>query len=218
MDTREPPVVKRRIVDRTRARAELTAAHAFPDRMPEKKRIHVMDEADVRREIARLAREIVERNGGTEGLVLMGVHRRGTQIADLILKEIQAISRAPVSSGSIDITLYRDDLGTIGPRPVVGESELPPAGIDGQTVVLVDDVAYTGRTMRAAINELSDWGRPRRIQFCVLVDRGGRELPIQPDFVGRKVDVKQNQRVEVYVPEIDGKLGVELRAAEPEAA
>ncbi|MEQ1857535.1 MAG: bifunctional pyr operon transcriptional regulator/uracil phosphoribosyltransferase PyrR [Longimicrobiales bacterium] len=186
--------------------------------MPAKKRIHVMDEADVRREIARMAREIVDRNGGIEGLVLMGVHRRGTQIADLLQKEIERVAGGPVSSGSVDITLYRDDLGTIGPRPVVGESELPPAGIDGQTVVLVDDVAYTGRTMRAAINELSDWGRPRRIQFCVLVDRGGRELPIQPDFVGQQVAVGKDQRVEVYVPELDGKLGVDLRTVEPEAA
>lgn len=186
--------------------------------MPDKKRIHVMDEADVRREIARMAREIVERNGGIEGLVLMGVHRRGTQIADLLQKEIERVAGAPVSSGSIDITLYRDDLGTIGPRPIVGESELPAGGIDGQTVVLIDDVAYTGRTMRAAINELSDWGRPKRIQFCVLIDRGGRELPIQPDFTGKVVAVTKDQRVEVYVPELDGKLGVELRTVEPEAA
>jgi pyrimidine operon attenuation protein/uracil phosphoribosyltransferase len=189
-----------------------------PDYMPKDKRIHVMDEADVRREISRMAREIVERNGGTEDLVLMGVHRRGTQIAALIRADIEKASRRPVAAGSIDITLYRDDLGTIGPRPVVGESELPPEGIDGKNVVLVDDVAYTGRTMRAAINELSDWGRPKRIQFCVLVDRGGRELPIQPDYTGRRVDVGENQRVEVYVPELDGKLGVELHAAEPEAA
>jgi pyrimidine operon attenuation protein/uracil phosphoribosyltransferase len=186
--------------------------------MPKDKRIHVMDEAEVRRQIARLAREIVERNGGTDDLVLMGVHRRGTQIAALIREEIEKSAGKPVSAGSIDITLYRDDLGTIGPRPVVGESELPPEGIDGKNVVLVDDVAYTGRTMRAAINELSDWGRPKRIQFCVLVDRGGRELPIQPDFTGRQVDVGEGQRVEVYVPELDGKLGVDLSAAEPEAA
>ncbi len=186
--------------------------------MPDKKRIHVMDEADVRREIARMAREIVERNGGVAGLVLMGVHRRGTQIADLLQKEIESLAGGPVSSGSIDITLYRDDLGAIGPRPLVGESELPPGGIDGQTVVLVDDVAYTGRTMRAAINELSDWGRPKRIQFCVLIARGGRELPIQPDFTGRALTVAKDQRVEVYVPELDGKLGVELRTVEPEAA
>ncbi len=185
--------------------------------MPKVRRIHVMDEADVRREIARMAREIVERNGGVDDLVLMGVHRRGTQISALLREEIERAAGRRVSAGSIDITLYRDDLGTIGPRPVVGESELPPEGIDGKTVVLVDDVAYTGRTMRAAINELSDWGRPKRIQFCVLVDRGGRELPIQPDFTGRIVEVADDQRVEVYVPELDGKLGVDLRAAGPDA-
>src|SRR5690606_7299436 len=145
--------------------------------------IHVMSEADVRREVARLAREIVERSGGKGDLVLMGVHRRGTEIAAMLRDEIERLTGHQVPNGSIDITLYRDDLGTIGPRPVVGESELPPGGVDDRYVVLVDDVAYTGRTMRAAINELSDWGRPRRIHFCVLVDRGGRELPIQPDFV-----------------------------------
>ena len=186
--------------------------------MPKEKRIHVMDEADVRREIARMAREIVERNEGTEGLVLMGLHRRGIQIAALLRDEIEAQSGIRVPAGSIDITLYRDDLGTIGPLPIVGESELPPGGIDDRTVVLVDDVAYTGRTMRAAINELSDWGRPKRIQFCVLVDRGGRELPIQPDFTGRAVTVLKDQRVEVYVPDLDGKLGVELSTVKPEVA
>lgn len=186
--------------------------------MPKEKRFHVMDEADVRREVARMAREIVERNGGVDDLVLMGVHRRGTQIAALIREQIEDATGKAVPAGSIDITLYRDDLGTIGPRPVVGESELPVDGIDGRNVVLVDDVAYTGRTMRAAINELSDWGRPKRIQFCVLVDRGGRELPIQPDFTGKVVEVADDQRVEVYVPELDGKLGVELRTVEPEAA
>ena len=185
--------------------------------MPDK-RIHVMDEADVRREIARMAREIVERNEGTDDLVLMGLHRRGTQIAALLRDEIESLSGTRIPAGSIDITLYRDDLGTIGPMPIVGESEIPLGGIDDRTVVLVDDVAYTGRTMRAAINELSDWGRPKRIQFCVLVDRGGRELPIQPDFTGRVVTVLKDQRVEVYVPDLDGKLAVDLRNLEPEAA
>ena len=189
-----------------------------PERMPEDKPIHVMDEADVRREIARMAREIVERNEGTEHLVLMGVHRRGTQIAAMLRDAIEEEAGAAVSTGSIDITLYRDDLGTIGPRPVIGESELPPEGIDDKNVVIVDDVAFTGRTMRAAINELSDWGRPQRILFCVLVDRGGRELPIQPDFTGRVVEVGEGQRVEVRVPELDGRLGVELVHVEPEQA
>ena len=181
--------------------------------MPEDTDSQVMDDADVRREIARLAREIVERNGGTEGLVLMGVHRRGTHIAAMLGEEILDVSGADVPRGSIDITLYRDDLGTIGPRPVVGESVLPPGGIDDRNVVLVDDVAYTGRTIRAAMNELSDWGRPKRILFCVLVDRGGRELPVQPDFTGCFVDVRASQRVEVRVPDLDGRLGVDLIAA-----
>jgi pyrimidine operon attenuation protein/uracil phosphoribosyltransferase len=177
-----------------------------------------MDEADVRREIDRMAREIVERNEGVEHLVLMGVHRRGTQIAALLGDSIEAAEGRPVPTGSIDITLYRDDLGTIGPRPVIGESELPPEGIDDKNVVLVDDVAYTGRTVRAAMNELSDWGRPKRILFCVLVDRGGRELPIQPDFTGKVVAVGEGQRVEVLVPELDGRLGVELVARRREEA
>lgn len=178
--------------------------------MPEDNRIHVMDEADVRRAVVRMASEIVERNGGTEGLVLMGIHRRGTQIATLLLNEIEREEGVRIESGSIDITLYRDDLAQIGPRPVIGGSELPPSGIDDKVVVIVDDVAYTGRTVRSALNELADWGRPRRIMLCVLVDRGGRELPIQPDITGRWVHVPDDQRVEVLVPELDGRLGVEL--------
>lgn len=178
--------------------------------MPEDNRIHLMDEADVRREVARMAREIVEQNEGIERLVLMGIHRRGTQIAALLQEEIEQSHGAAVPAGSIDITLYRDDLGTIGPLPVVGESILPPTGLDDQNVVIVDDVAYTGRTVRAALNELADWGRPQRILLCVLVDRGGRELPIQPDITGRVVDVKGDERVEVLVPELDGRLGVDL--------
>jgi pyrimidine operon attenuation protein/uracil phosphoribosyltransferase len=169
-----------------------------------------MDESDVRRAIARMAREIVERNAGTEGLVLMGIHRRGTQIAALLKAEIEAAEGVEIEGGSLDISLYRDDLGVIGPRPIVGGSKLPPKGIDDRCIVIVDDVAYTGRTGRAALNELSDWGRPGRILLCVLVDRGGRELPIQPDITGTWVQVRENQRVEVLVPELDGRLGVEL--------
>lgn len=183
--------------------------------MTEPNRIHVMSEADVRRAIARMAREIVERNGGTQGLVLMGIHRRGTHIAELLRAEIEAAEGVDVESGSLDITLYRDDLEVVGPRPIIGGSELPPNGIDDRCIVIVDDVAFTGRTVRAALNELSDWGRPRRTLLCVLVDRGGRELPIHPDITGRKVQVLANQRVEVLVPELDGRLGVELLQADP---
>lgn len=181
-------------------------------------RIAVMDADAVRRAIARMAREIVEKNGGTAGLALMGIHRRGTQISAMLAREIEEAEGTPVPLGSIDITLYRDDLMAIGPRPVVGGSDLPPDGIDDRTVVIVDDVQYTGRTARAALNELMDWGRPGRILLCVLVDRDGRELPIQPDVVGRHVDVSRpDQSVEVLVPELDGRLGVDLvhTATEP---
>jgi pyrimidine operon attenuation protein/uracil phosphoribosyltransferase len=106
----------------------------------------------------------------------------------------------------------------IGPRPVIGETKLPPEGVDDRKIVIVDDVLYTGRTTRAALNELTDWGRPSRISLCVVVDRGGRELPIQPDIVGREVPVLRNQRVEVLVPELDDRLGVEIIHLESEEA
>jgi pyrimidine operon attenuation protein/uracil phosphoribosyltransferase len=189
-----------------------------PGHMPDHNRIHVMSEADVRRAIARMARELVERNEGTDGLVLMGIHRRGTQIAALIQEEIEQAERVELATGSIDITLYRDDLGVVGPLPVIGASELPPDGIDDRCVVIVDDVAYTGRTGRAALNELGDWGRPRRILLCVLVDRGGREVPIQPDITGRTVQVHAHERVEVHVPDLDGRLGVDVVVMPAEGA
>ena len=189
-----------------------------PGDMPDHKRIHVMSESDVRRAVARMAREIVERNGGTDGLVLMGIHRRGTQIADLIRTEIEQAENVVLDTGSLDISLYRDDFGVIGPRPVIGGSELPSGGVDDRCVVIIDDVAYTGRTGRAALNELSDWGRPKRILLCVLVDRGGREVPIHPDITGREVQVQENQRVEVLVPELDGRLAVEMVQLEPEVS
>ena len=186
--------------------------------MPDHSRIHVMTEPDVRRAVARMAREIVERNGGTDGLALMGIHRRGTHIAAMIQTEIEQAEGIDLPMGSIDISLYRDDLEVIGPRPIIGGSELPSSGIDDCCVVIVDDVAYTGRTSRAAMNELSDWGRPRRIHLCVLVDRGGREVPIQPDITGREVQVLEGQRVEVLVPELDGRLGVDLIQRETAAS
>lgn len=182
-------------------------------------RTAIMDEDAVRRAVARMAREIVEHTQGTEGLVLMGIHRRGTQISSMLAEEIERAEGASVPLGSIDITLYRDDLMAIGPRPVVGGTELPAEGVDDRIVVIVDDVQFTGRTARAALNELMDWGRPARILLCVLVDRGGRELPIQPDVVGRHVEVlEEGANVEVLVPELDGRLGVELVPPSTESA
>ncbi|MEJ2205988.1 MAG: bifunctional pyr operon transcriptional regulator/uracil phosphoribosyltransferase PyrR [Gemmatimonadota bacterium] len=182
-------------------------------------RIPVMDEGAVRRALARMAREIVERIGGTQDLALMGIRRRGVEISELIKAEIDGAESTDVAIGSIDITLYRDDLEEIGPRPIVGGSELPRSGIDGKSIVLVDDVQFTGRTARAAMNELMAWGRPARILLCVLVDRDGRELPIQPDVVGRHVEVlDEHQTVEVVVPQVDGRLGVDLVQTHPEAS
>ncbi len=186
--------------------------------MPDQFRIPIMREDAVGRAIARMAREILERNEGTDRLALMGIHRRGVQIARLLQGEIERAARVRVPCGSIDITLYRDDLMAIGPRPVIGESKLPAGGIDNRAVVVVDDVIFTGRTARAAMNELMDWGRASRIYYCALVDRAGRELPIQPDIVGRAVTVLPHQRVDVLVPEIDGALGVDIVTTAPEAA
>ncbi len=170
----------------------------------------LMDERAVTRAVARMARELVELNQGVERLSLVGIHRRGVQLADLVAGEIERAEGTRPPQGTLDITLYRDDLMAIGPRPVVGETRLPPGGVDGRAVVIVDDVLYTGRTARAALDELADFGRPSRIYLCVLVDRGGRELPIQPDVVGKVVDAKEDERVDVLIPDLDGELAVEL--------
>ena len=168
----------------------------------------LMDADAVQRAIARMAREIIERAAGTDDLVLMGIHRRGVELAEHLAREIERAEGRAVPTGSLDITLYRDDLMAIGPRPVVGETRLPEGGIEGRTVVIIDDVLFTGRTVRAALDELADFGRPRRTLLCVLVDRGGRELPIHADIVGRTATVDPASDVVVAVPEIDGAFGV----------
>lgn len=173
----------------------------------------VMDERAVRRAIARMAREIIERNAGTDGLVLIGIHRRGVDLADFIAEEIEKSEGVAVPRGSLDITLYRDDFSAVGPRPVIGSTDIP-RNIEGCSLVIVDDVSHTGRTARAALDEIADFGRPGRIYLCVLVDRGGRELPIQPDFVGLHIEVDSTHDVAVLVPGEDGKLAVELRTTE----
>ena len=182
--------------------------------MSDATRSTVMDPPEVERTLQRMAGEVVRLAGGTGDLILMGIHRRGVELAGRIAGEIARESSASVPTGSLDITLYRDDLMAVGPRPVIGDTRVPPGGIDGRVVAIVDDVLYTGRTVRAALEELGDLGRPRRTLLAVLVDRGGRELPIQADVVGRRVDVPAGGRVEVLVPEIDGRLGVELVAGE----
>ncbi len=169
----------------------------------------VLNARALERTVARMADEIVERADGTDNLILVGIQRRGVQLADRLARVMAEHGQAAVPRGALDITLYRDDLQTVGPRPIVGKTEIPWA-IDGKIVCIVDDVLYTGRTIRAALDELADFGRPARIMLAVLVDRGGRELPIHADVVGRTVDVPPGGRVDVGVTEIDGRDEVTL--------
>jgi pyrimidine operon attenuation protein/uracil phosphoribosyltransferase len=154
-----------------------------------------------------MADEIVELFDGADGLVLVGIQRRGVQLADRIAALITEREGVTVGRGALDITLYRDDLQTVGPRPVVGRTDLP-LEIDGKRIVIIDDVLYTGRTIRAALDELADFGRPARIALAVLVDRGGRELPIHADIVGKRIDVPSGGRIDVLISEIDGQDAV----------
>ena len=174
--------------------------------MPDRQHI-VFDARAMDRTLRRMADEIVELNEGTDDLIIVGIQRRGVQLAARIVSSIRDRESVEVPMGALDITLYRDDLQTVGPRPVVGPTDLPWA-IDGKHVVIVDDVLYTGRTIRAALDELADFGRPRRIGLAVLIDRGGRELPIQPDVVGKTIDVGAAQRVDVLVKELDDRDAV----------
>jgi pyrimidine operon attenuation protein/uracil phosphoribosyltransferase len=171
-------------------------------------RTPLLDERAIARALSRMASEIVERCGGTEGLVLIGIQRRGVELAARLQRHIEQTEGVAVPVGKLDITLYRDDLQTVGSRPIIGETSLPD--LDGRTVVIVDDVLYTGRTVRAALDECADFGRPRRILLCVLIDRGGRELPIQADVVGTTVRSGPGDRVDVLVSELDGRDTVEL--------
>jgi len=182
-----------------------------PSKMPSVTRL--LDDTAMAGALQRMAREVVEKSGGTGGLVLLGIQRRGVELAARLAALIGEAGQ-PVPLGKLDITLYRDDLSTIGPRPRVGETSLPDT-IEGRTVVIVDDVLYTGRTIRAALDELADFGRPRRILLCVLVDRGGRELPIQADIVGQRIETGSDDRVDVAVGELDGRDAVELVRGAP---
>ena len=176
-----------------------------------------MDEQAVRRTVARMARELVEQNEGPSNLALMGIQRRGVQIADLIRSEIERAEGVTVPVGTLDITLYRDDLMVVGPRPVVGATILPEGGVEERAMVIVDDVLFTGRTVRAALNELMDWGRPSRVSLCVLVDRGGREVPIQPNVVGKTITVLPDHTVDVSVPDLEDRWGVDIVPLSSEA-
>jgi pyrimidine operon attenuation protein/uracil phosphoribosyltransferase len=164
-----------------------------------------MDEAQVGRALTRIAHEIVERNRGIAELAFVGVRTRGVPLARRIVKTVSEIAGEPVLAGALDITLYRDDLmrHPVGPQPLVRSTDIP-FSIDDRRILLVDDVLYTGRTVRAALDALIDFGRPRTIQLVVLVDRGHRELPIKADYVGKNVPTSLKQSVQVRLTEIDG--------------
>src|ERR1044071_3189110 len=163
---------------------------------------HVMDAASISRVLSRLASEIVERNGGINNLLLVGIRRRGVPLAERIADKIAQLEGTRPVTGQLDITLYRDDLSTVGPRPVVNRTEIP-ADVTDSIIVLVDDVLYTGRTVRAALDELVDFGRPRRVELAVLIDRGHRELPIQADYAGKELQTADNEIVKVMLEDYD---------------
>jgi pyrimidine operon attenuation protein/uracil phosphoribosyltransferase len=162
----------------------------------------LMSTSEIDRTLVRLAHEIVERNNGGEGLVLVGIRRRGVPLAERLARKISEIEKAAPPVGSLDITFHRDDLSTSDEKPVVQRTPLP-FPVEGKTVVLVDDVLYTGRTTRAALDALVDHGRPRRVELCVLIDRGHRELPIQANYVGRVVQTSDQEVIEVRLHEVD---------------
>ena len=177
----------------------------------------LLDADDVRRAITRIAHEILERDKGAEGVVLVGIADRGDDLAARLAREIRRIEGTDVPVGALDITFYRDDIGLKAEAPEVHETRIP-FDISGRTVVLVDDVLFTGRTIRAAMDALMDFGRPRRIQLAVLVDRGHRELPIRADFVGKNVPTAWDDDVRVTIVEVDGEDAVVVEEAAARAA
>jgi pyrimidine operon attenuation protein / uracil phosphoribosyltransferase len=172
----------------------------------------VLDAARISRSLARIAHEILERNPAIDELALVGIRTRGVPLARRLAQEIRGINRHEVPTGALDITLYRDDLmrHAVGAQPLVRKTEIP-FSIDDKRILLVDDVLYTGRTIRAALDALIEFGRPKAIQLVVLVDRGHRELPIKADYVGKNVPTSPSQSVQVHLTEIDGRDEVEIQ-------
>ena len=163
----------------------------------------VMTPADISRSLARIAHEIVERNRTTEHLVLVGMHTRGVPLARRLAVNMENFEGLKIPVGALDISLYRDDLSSLNPQPTVQRTDIP-VNIDDKSVVLVDDVLYTGRSTRAAMDALIDLGRPQSIQLAVLIDRGHRELPIRPDYVGRNIPSSRDEEIQVQLVETDG--------------
>jgi pyrimidine operon attenuation protein/uracil phosphoribosyltransferase len=178
-------------------------------RMRVVEKTQLMSATEIERTLQRLAHEIVEKSGGTANLALIGIRRRGVPLAQRIARSMHRIEHVEVPVGTLDITLYRDDLSKIASQPVMHSSEIP-FGVDDKDVLLVDDVLYTGRTARAAMNGLFDLGRPSRVRMAVLIDRGHRELPIEASFVGRSVQTSDREIIEVRLQEVDDEERVML--------
>jgi pyrimidine operon attenuation protein/uracil phosphoribosyltransferase len=178
----------------------------------EEQRKTVLEPAEIRRALTRIAHEILERTNGATDVVLLGIPTRGVPLAERLAERLEQVEGRPVPAGSLDITMYRDDL-RLRPTRALGHTEVPAGGIDGQIVVLIDDVLYSGRTVRAALDALGELGRPRAVQLAVLIDRGHRELPIRADYVGKNLPTSQREMVRVLLTEIDGEDAVLLSAS-----
>jgi pyrimidine operon attenuation protein / uracil phosphoribosyltransferase len=171
----------------------------------------VLEAPDIRRALTRIAHEILERTKGGRDIVLLGIPTRGVTLAQRLARRIEEVEGHAVPQGSLDVTMYRDDL-RLRPARALGRTELPPEGVDDRVVVLIDDVLYSGRTVRAALDALNDLGRPRAVQLATLVDRGHRELPIRADYVGKNLPTSARETVRVLVEEVDGRDAVLLEA------
>lgn len=167
-----------------------------------REKAQLMSASEIERTLVRLAHEIVEKNNGADDLGLVGIRRRGVPLAQRLAKVIERIEKSAVPVGTLDITLYRDDLSTLGPKPQVQNTAIG-FPVTGKNVILVDDVIFTGRTARAAMDALFSQGRPRLVQLCVLIDRGHRELPVEATFVGRKIETTMQEIIEVQLREVD---------------
>jgi pyrimidine operon attenuation protein/uracil phosphoribosyltransferase len=169
---------------------------------PQERRL-VLEPEEIRRALTRIAHEILEQTSGAKDVVLLGIPTRGVPLAYRLAARIEQVEERPIPAGSLDVTMYRDDL-RMRPARALGHTQIPPSGIDGKIVVLVDDVLYSGRSVRAALDALNDIGRPRAVQLAVLVDRGHRELPVRPDYVGKNLPTSRQEVVRVQLAEVDG--------------
>jgi pyrimidine operon attenuation protein/uracil phosphoribosyltransferase len=170
--------------------------------------VEILSAEELRRTVTRVASQVVEKSGNLSKLLLLGIHTRGVYLAQMLARQVEVLEQVQVPVGALDITFYRDDLDQIGVR-TPAKTDIP-FDLSGKTVVLVDDVIYKGRTIRAALNAVNDYGRPEAIWLAVLVDRGHRELPIHPDFTGKKLPTAKEEQVKVYLQDIDGRDAVEL--------